>query len=250
MDKEKNLTYNNGMLEEKTFPLEIEELTEEGQFEGYAAIFGKPDLIGETIEQGAFTKTLKEKDFFPMCWYHNPTDPIGIVYLVEDSKGLKVKGELNLKVQSAREKYELMKQKAIRGLSFGFKTVKDLWQGPSRFLKEVRLYEVSPCTFPAHPKALISAVKQEFGRIPQSIEGAVEYLENELKSGRMISAANLKLINNAVEALVVILKKLEPLKDTQDDKKNLISPIIEALETADKPPEHLFDEAIKALEEI
>jgi len=250
MDKENKLTYNNGMLEEKTFPLEIKELTEEGQFEGYAAVFGKPDSMGETIVQGAFTKTLKEKDFFPMCWYHNPQDPIGIVYLVEDSKGLKTKGELNLEVQSAREKYALMKQKAIRGLSFGFKTVKDLWEGPKRFLKEVKLYEVSPCIFQAHPKALISAVKQEFGMIPQSIEGAVEYLEKELKSGRMLSAANLKLINNAVEALVVILKKLEPIKPTQGDKKSLYHSVIEKLETKSKPQVHLFGSTIKTFENI
>lgn len=250
MDKEKKLTYNKNMLEEKAFPLEIKKLTDEGQFEGYAAIFDKPDAMGETIEQGAFTKTLKEKDFFPMCWYHNPHDPIGIVYLIEDSKGLKVKGELNLKVQSALEKYELMKQKAIRGLSFGFRTVKDFWQDNKRFLKEVKLYEVSPCTFGVHPKALISAVKQA-GLLPELklYKGINEFL-NEYKSGKMVSAANLKLLNNAVEALAAILKKLEPSDDTQANKKSMFSSVIERLETENKPREHLFGSTIKTFENI
>ena len=235
-------------MEEKTFPFELKGITEEGIFEGYASIFNKPDSYNEIVEPGAFTKSLKEKDFFPMCWYHDPRDPIGIAYLVEDGKGLKMKGELNLEVQSAREKYSLMKQKAIRGLSFGFKVIKDTWEGVARKLKEVKLYEVSPCTFPVHPKALISAVKQEFGTIPASIKEAVDFLEREMKSGRTIPDANLSLINNAVEALVVILKKLEPPTDTQDDKKGLFTSVIKELETKNKPQEHLFGATIKILE--
>ena len=248
--KNEKLDYDNTeMFEKKTFPFDVKKLDENGIFEGYAAIFGKPDAMGETIEKGAFEKTLKEKDFFPMCWYHNPTDPIGIAYLMEDAKGLKLKGELNLNVQSAREKYELMKQKAIRGLSFGFKTIKDIWQGPNRFIKEVKLYEVSPCTFQAHPQALISAVKQYPSEHSARINGAIEFLK-ELKSGKMISAANLKLINNAVEALVVILKKLEPSEDTQAGKKGIFSSVIEGLETENKPQEHLFESTIKTLGNI
>jgi hypothetical protein len=38
--------------------------------------------------------------------------------------------------------------------------VKDVWEGSKRFLKEVKLYEISPVTFGAHHSAIISAVKQ------------------------------------------------------------------------------------------
>jgi len=147
-------------LEEKTFPFEIKALTEEGQFEGYASIFGKKDNLNEIVEIGAFTNSLKEKTQYPMLWYHDPRDPIGIVDVEQDGKGLKIKGQLNLEVQSAKEKYALMKQKVIRGLSFGFKTIVDSWDKQIRFLKEIKLYEISPVTFGAHPKALISSVKQ------------------------------------------------------------------------------------------
>lgn len=147
-------------LEEKTFPFEIKAITTEGTFEGYAAIFGKPDVLGEIIEKGAFDKTVKEGKAYPMLWYHDLQQPIGIATLEIDDKGLKVKGELNLEVQAAREKHALMKQKAIRGLSFGFRTIKDAWEGTKRILKEVKLYEISPCTFGAQATALISSVKQ------------------------------------------------------------------------------------------
>lgn len=146
--------------ETKTFPFEIKAITTEGTFQGYAAVFDKKDVLGEIIEKGAFDKTVKEGKPYPMLWYHDPRQPIGVATLEIDDKGLRVKGELNLEVQAAREKHALMKQKAIRGLSFGFKTVKDLWEGATRFLKEVKLYEISPCTFGAQATALISSVKQ------------------------------------------------------------------------------------------
>jgi len=146
--------------EEKTFPFEIKATTAEGTFEGYAAVFDKKDALGEVIEKGAFDRTIKAGRPYPMLWYHDPRQPIGIATLEIDDKGLRVKGELNLEVQAAREKHALMKQKAIRGLSFGFKTVKDLWDGATRILKEVKLYEISPCTFGAQLTATISSVKQ------------------------------------------------------------------------------------------
>jgi len=324
-------------LEEKTFPFEIKALTEEGQFEGYAAVFGSKDALNEIIEPGAFTKTLKEQRQFTMLWYHDPRDPIGIVDVEQDGKGLKIKGQLNLEVQSAKEKYALMKQKAIRGLSFGFKTIVDLWDKQIRYLKEIKLYEISPVTFGAHPEALISNVKQwaeekpypnehsarikspdlfdkeTFRRTPdgtiygskkvpataaviwgklkgaakpsdnpipqairfptknwtvaqakkwlkdnnikyekfeaasKSFEGAIEFLE-EFKSGRVISAVNMKRINNALAALMELLKATEPSGDTQGGKKSLFSSVIEGLETEDKPQEHLFGSTIKTLE--
>jgi len=224
-------------MEEKTFPFELKEIDEKGIFEGYASIFGKPDAMNEVVEKGAFTRTIKANKQFPMLWYHDPRNPIGIISeITEDEKGLKVKGELNLEVQAAKEKYALMKQKAIRGLSFGFNTVKDLWDGNIRRLKEVKLFEISPCTFQAHPKALISNVKS-FEVALKSLEGVIEDLE-EFKIGRMLSTTNLKLINNAVQALVAILKKLDPSDDTQDDKKGMIIGSIGVPEQDRNPQPH------------
>lgn len=147
-------------MEEKTFPFDIKAVTEEGTFEGYAAIFGKPDALGEVIEKGAFDKTLKEGKSRPLLWYHDLRNPIGLVELEVDDKGLKVKGELDLNVQLAREKHSLMKKKIIKGLSFGFKTIRDLWDGAERKLIEIKLFEISPVTFGAHPAALVTSVKQ------------------------------------------------------------------------------------------
>lgn len=147
-------------MEQKVFPFEIKELTDEGTFEGYAAVFGTPDAFGEVIAKGAFDKTLKEGKTRPMTWYHDPRNPLGLAELSVDEKGLKVKGAFDLNVQAAREKHSLMKNKVIKGLSFGFKTIRDIWDGTTRILKELKLFEISPVTFQMHPDALVTSVKQ------------------------------------------------------------------------------------------
>lgn len=227
-------------METKTFPFELKELDKadnSGIFEGYAAIFGKKDKMGETIEKGAFTKTLNEKKILPLLWYHDPRDPIGIVDDIKtDSKGLKVRGQLDLNVKSAQEKYSLMKLKAIRGLSFGYRTVKDLWDRKSgaRSLLEVNLFEVSPCTFQMHPNALITGVK--------SLAGVIEFLEEY----RSTETKNSGAIDDIVNQLTNILKGVEPSKDTPALGKGLYSPIIEALGSS-KPQPHLLDSVFEAL---
>ena len=104
--------------EEKTFPFEVKAITTEGTFQGYAAVFGKKDALGEIIESGAFDKTVKEGKPYPMLWYHDPRQPIGVATLEIDSKGLKVAGELNLEVQAAKEKGWDHRKQRIVGLVF------------------------------------------------------------------------------------------------------------------------------------
>lgn len=233
-------------LETKTFPFELEhkKFDEEGTIEGYAAVFGKPDRMGEVIEKGAFTKTLNEKKSFPMLWYHDPRDPIGIVDDVKvDGKGLRIRGQLNLDVKSAQEKYSLMKQKAIRGLSFGYRTVKDHWDRRVKSLLEINLFEISPVTFPMHPEAFITGVKQwgEEKSFPESLKGMLAFLENfrstEIKSS--------KALDVAIKSLTDILKGVEPPQGTPA-LKSLYTPIIEALGKG-KPQPHLLESVFEAL---
>jgi hypothetical protein len=146
----------------KDYKLDLKELTEEGAFEGYAAVFGNRDEQGDIIEPGAFKKTLKENDVVPVLWMHNPHEPTGVtVELSEDSKGLYVKGQLNPEVQKAKEVYTLLKQKALKGISIGYNTVKETWEGSTRYLKEIRLWEISLVTFPANRLAQVTNVKNE-----------------------------------------------------------------------------------------
>lgn len=152
-------------MEKKTFKFDIKELSEAGEFEGYASIYGIVDLQNEVVDRGAFTRTLQhKKGKVFLLDGHDPDKRIGVVYLEDTPIGLKAKGVLNLAKESAREIYEDIKfylsHSLPLGMSIGFKTIKDSWEGITRHLKEINLYEVSTCTFPALEPALIESAKE------------------------------------------------------------------------------------------
>jgi len=147
-------------MDTKSFRFSVKDIDDQGLFEGYAAVFGNVDRTGDVIEPGAFRKTLQENPELPILWQHNPAEPIGLtVAAVEDNRGLRVKGQLNLETARGREAYALMKQGVLRGLSIGYDTVKEAWEGTTRKLKEIRLWEWSLVTFPANPLAKVESIK-------------------------------------------------------------------------------------------
>jgi hypothetical protein len=146
-------------------------------FAGYGAVFGNVDSYGDVIQKGAFRDTLREakksKNWPAMLSQHGgwgldaeSMTPIGIwTDMEEDDTGLKVEGKL-ADTPRGREIYTLMKMSprpAINGLSIGYR-VKEFVLGtkpeePRRTLKKIDLFEVSPVTFPANPKARVASVK-------------------------------------------------------------------------------------------
>ena len=134
---------------------------EAGTFTGYASIFDVVDTYGDSVQKGAFKKTLREKKQFPLLWSHNIDKPIGVISGTESEKGLEVIGQLNLDVQLAREIRSLMAQGAVPGLSIGYNVNKEAIDRESgiRQLKEINLWEVSPCVFQSCPDALVDDVK-------------------------------------------------------------------------------------------
>lgn len=137
-----------------------------GTIEGYGSVFNLMDRGGDIVLPGAFKRSLaewkKKKMPVPMLWQHNSDEPIGIWdEIVEDEKGLRVKGSLVLEVPKAVEVRALIKRKAVSGLSIGYQTKQSETDPKTgvRKLKEITLWEISPVTFPMMPEAQISGVK-------------------------------------------------------------------------------------------
>lgn len=148
-------------MEIKSFGFKLNQIDEEGYFSGHSAIFDIVDLVGDVIEKGAFTKTIKENPTSPICWQHMYHEVLGVTTLEkEDNKGLYIEGKLNLDVQKAREAHSLLKQGAIKAMSFSYDAVKWKMDGAVRRLKELKRYEHSLVTFPAQPLALVAEVKK------------------------------------------------------------------------------------------
>lgn len=184
-------------------PLDIKDIGEDGTFKGYGSTFGgKPDSYGDVINEGAFTKTLKaggrNGNGIAMLWQHNSDEPIGVwTSLIEDNRGLAVEGQLEKESEFGKRIYNLMKMKALKGLSIGYNAIK--WEEDKeteiRYLNEISLWEISPVTFPANITATITRVK--------SIEQArdLRELESALRESGMSKGESLNIIQVCKSAL-------------------------------------------------
>jgi HK97 family phage prohead protease len=139
---------------------------ESGVFSGYGSIFGNKDLGNDVVVQGAFAKSIASRGAkgVKLLYQHKADEPIGVFdEIIEDKRGLRVKGRLAMGTQRGREVYELMKMGALDGLSIGFRVDTKGYdydeRGKRRMLKEVDLLEISAVTFPMNPRARVAQVK-------------------------------------------------------------------------------------------
>ena len=142
--------------------------------EGYFAVFGSIYEIWndmtESIDPGAFTETLKDADVRALI-NHDTTlvlgrTKAGTLELSVDEHGLWGKIRINPNDQDAMNLYERVKRGDVDQCSFGFEIVReetDFKEDGSIHwtIMEVRLWEVSVCTFPAYEETEVSARKRD-----------------------------------------------------------------------------------------
>ncbi len=153
----------------KDFGLEIKSADDAGVIEGYGSTFGgEPDSYGDVVVKGAYSDSIarhKREGTMPlMLWGHNAGElPIGDwTDMAEDSKGLWVKGQVDLDDPIGQRVHKALQRKSVRGLSIGYETI-DSKTDPKRpgvrFLEKLELWEISPVNFPANRRATVTAVK-------------------------------------------------------------------------------------------
>lgn len=181
---------------------ECKAVGDDGTFEGYGSVFGVVDSYKEIVVQGAFSESLaalKSAGRMPaLLWQHRSGEPIGVyTEMREDSVGLYVKGKLALKTARGAEAHELLKMKALSGLSIGFMTREDSFDRVTgvRSLKKVDLWEVSLVTFPANEAARVSAVKTI-----ESIESLAD-AESYLRDAGGLSKAQATALVSRIKSL-------------------------------------------------
>lgn len=238
----------------KSIEMEVKADQEKRTFEGYASKYGNIDLHGDIITQGAFTDTINErmpKKAIKILWQH--AHPIGMPTEFEDREdGLYVKGRLS-KTQQADEAIELMNDRVVDGMSIGYDVEEDDFDQEHniRYLKRLKLYEVSIVTWGANPEALItnvSNIKQleaindifkddtlkRLGEVKTLLDQLNDTLDSEtfqvkdgniivnadeLKAGRVLSKKNKDNLTNAVNLIQEVLKTTD--EEVQDDVKKL-----------------------------
>lgn len=153
------------MNEIKTLPVEFDAkgVRNDGTFEGYASTYNNIDSGFDVVLPGAFTKSLQDRPAskIKMLWQHDSTQPIGVwKTVIEDSRGLFVKGKILKEVQRGAEAYALMKEGVIDSMSIGYRTLEsDYTRDGVRQLKELGLMEVSLVTFAMNEQAVVTGLK-------------------------------------------------------------------------------------------
>lgn len=176
---------------------ETREVDGKKYIDGYFAVFGGRyqlwDKAEETIDEGAFHLD-RDTDVRALV-NHDTTLVIGrttagTLNLFVDQIGLGGSIEINEADQDAVNAWERVKRRDVTQCSFGFEildeemVVRDdgvtVWH-----LKDVKLYEVSICTFPAYEDTAVQARKNEVENIAKrKREAWVSAMQKRLKGER------------------------------------------------------------------
>lgn len=137
--------------------IETKSLEENGMFSGYASVFNTVDSAGDVILSGAFGDSTHNE--IKLLWQHDVTQPIGFFTRIEEnSKGLYIEGKILTNTSKGKEALELMSLGIIDSLSIGFQVKDFFYKDSVRYIKKLKLWEISLVTFPANKYAKITKV--------------------------------------------------------------------------------------------
>lgn len=204
---------NKYWLSHKQDVIDLRDVDDSGGFKAYFAAFNNIDRGGDVIEPGAF----RNLDAFARDGWiglNHDMDALPIGYptrAYQDHKGLVIEGKFHSTPQGqavrAVVKERMSSGKGCMG-SIGYKaasTSPDYQDGRSiRRIKSLDLYEASFVNLPMNPHAQVMSCKSVGGiDMMGSVDVWVEYERvrdraiDEIKSGRMISAATKEALVDA-----------------------------------------------------
>ena len=163
-NKENQIERRTIILKELRVVEELPTSNTEPVIEGYASVFDSwsEELGGEfpfreRVVKGAFEESIQRDDIRAL-FNHDPNYVLGrntsnTLSLEEDEKGLRVR-ITPPQTQWAKDLLVSIKRGDITQMSFGFTVILDRWSYEDnidiRELLKVKLYDVSPVTFPAY----------------------------------------------------------------------------------------------------
>ena len=206
---------------------------EEGEFIGYASVFGNKDSYGDVVFPGAFTEDLdawaKSGNVIPVLFGHRMDDPDynlgGLKAAEEDEKGLRVHGVLDLQNPKAAQTYRLLKGRRISQMSFAYDILEAGWEKGDLGLRDkdgnvveeeyyalrkMHVHEVSLVPIGANQETEIVGVKTFHDLARRAVV--------DLKAGRVISKANETKLRTAYDSLGEVLSVLDEPSDDNEGK--------------------------------
>jgi HK97 family phage prohead protease len=236
-------------MEYKALQLEVKDIGEDGRtVTGFAAVFGNIDSGYDRLFKGAFKKTLKENGKrVKHLWQHDMSAPpiaavkelreVGreelpadVQKAYPDATGGLLVARKYLDTPRGNEILTGIESGAVTEMSFAYDPLKydfeelkesdDVRPLVIRNLREVRLYETSDVVWGMNA-ATVASKTAEY-RLTQ-LEAAAAEMEAEAKAGRVLSAANLGRLKEALEVLTRILLAAEPQEDDDAKARRLLA---------------------------
>jgi len=200
----------------KSFDMEFK-ASDEGIIEGYAAFFDNVDSYNDVILKGAFTNTIADDmPNMKVFWNHDWKGvPLGRPsQLQETNEGLFFSAKLNNTTTSLDVK-EAIKAGDVNKMSIGYSVidseVKKVDGQLIRYIKEIKLYEVSPVNFPANDMADITGYKNEDGEI--EMNKITEMLSNIKANQSKELCTEFKEANFATDSFQSQMKEMVKVKE-------------------------------------
>ena len=189
------------LLERRTITLKelrvVDSLSDESTepaIDGYASVFdswseelGGNQPFRERVVKGAFEETIQNDDIRAL-FNHDPNyvlgrNKAGTLTLEEDDKGLHVRIKPP-DTQWAKDLIVSIKRGDITQMSFGFTVILDRWNYEDntdvRELLKVKLYDVSPVTFPAYTQTECG-IRSAFDNHQKEVVKAKEIAKRKLE---------------------------------------------------------------------
>jgi uncharacterized protein len=208
------------LFETRSYSLEqrdIREVRDGFDFRGYAAVFEARSLpiqdrmgkFTETIKSGAFARAISESQDVLFTRDHDPKQLLGrtsskTVTLAEDSQGLEVRATLP-NTTLGRDTAEMISRRDLNGMSFifipapGGSTFEMRGGERMRTLSDfARVIDVAVVATPAYTQ---TEADIEARMLFEAI--------SEMREGKAISAASKSVIQNAIDALNVLINDEE-----------------------------------------
>lgn len=151
------------------------ETREEGSqkfIDGYFVVFNQPTELWRDFHEQVDPEAITDLSNVRALYNHNHDIVLGstkngTLMLVKDDKGLRGTIKVNENDTDAMNAYERIKRGDVQGCSFGFSIQSEEYKenddgSTLATLKEINLFEVSPCVFPAYPQTSVEARKQDY----------------------------------------------------------------------------------------
>ena len=224
------------------------QISENGTVEAVFSVFNEIDSDNDVVLPNAIRSGYGEKGVV-MCWGHDWKQIIGKGKIVTDENKATFKGKFNMTTNAGKEAYETVKaMEDMQQWSFGFEVndsemgtfTKDSGESQEvRYLKDVKVWEVSPVMVGANQNTYTLAIKEakeqdeiveqeenkDLGiRFTDEVDNLLIKMTALLKRSKELTALRLSKNKTLSEGSIEELEKLkDALQDMHQDIDTLLN---------------------------